>query len=83
MQQQNYIQSVNMNRFQILCLLVVATRVKGKLEIVMDGEYEDCGSQYFDMSELEFVTYNDTHIFLDGNVTFCIWSTLMNKIFII
>ena len=50
-------------------LLVLATSVKGKIEVVMDGDYEDCGSQYFDMSELEFITYNDTHIFLDGKVS--------------
>lgn len=59
-----------MNGFILLCLLLVATTsVKGKVELVMDGEYEDCGSQYFDMTELKFITYNDTHIFLDGNDT--------------
>lgn len=59
-----------MDRRNILyLLLVVATGVYGKLEVVMDGDYEDCGSQYFDLSELEFITYNDTHLFLDGKVT--------------
>ncbi|CAO1339475.1 unnamed protein product [Diamesa tonsa] len=59
-----------MVRRKILCLLVAlaSCNVDGKLEVVMDGGYEDCGSQYFDLSELEFITYNDTHIFLDGNL---------------
>lgn len=61
-----------MYRRKILCLLLAlaSCNVNGKLEVVMDGGYEDCGSQYFDLSELEFITYNDTHIFLDGKVIY-------------
>lgn len=41
--------------------------VHGKVELVMEGTIEDCGdSIMFDLSELEFIPFNDTHSFLNG-----------------
>ena len=41
--------------------------VYGKIEIVFDGDMENCGEgRNFDFSNLDFIPYNDTHIFLNG-----------------
>ncbi|CAO1312890.1 unnamed protein product [Diamesa serratosioi] len=55
-----------MSRTVLLCLLLVVVAIQGKIVIVIDGDYEDCGTSYFDMTGLEFKAYNDTHLFLDG-----------------
>ena len=50
--------------FQFIALWVV---VYGKIEIVLDGNVEYCGEgRNFDLSQLEFIPYNDTHMFLNG-----------------
>lgn len=58
----------NMSLFNKLCLLLLVTSIHGKIELVMDGSYEDCGTTYFDMTKLDFISYNDTHIFLNGKL---------------
>ncbi|CAO1312708.1 unnamed protein product [Diamesa serratosioi] len=37
----------------------------------MDGNLEYCGDDSnFDLSQLEFIPYNDTHMFMNGTLTF-------------
>lgn len=41
--------------------------VYGKIEIVVDENREFCGKgRNFDLSQLNFIPYNDTHVFLNG-----------------
>lgn len=64
------IQLKNLLNFLFLASLVV---VDGKIEIVLEGSIENCADgRNYDLSKLEFVPYNDTHMFLNGKYhNFC------------
>ena len=60
MVQLNYLLS-----FVFLSMWVV---VYGKIEIVFDEGMEVCGKgRNFDLSQLDFIPFNDTHTVLNGN----------------
>ena len=58
------VQLKNLLKLIFLALWVV---VNGKIEIVFDGGIENCGEgRSLDLSKLEFVPVNDTHVVLNG-----------------
>ena len=50
--------------FVFLALWIV---VYGRIEIFFDGSIDNCGKdRNFDLSELELIPFNDTHVVLNG-----------------
>ena len=62
------IQLKTLFEFQFIAFFMI---VHGKVEFVMEGVIEHCGDvSVFDMSQLEFSPFNDTHTFLNGKYYF-------------
>lgn len=55
----------------IFCLLTIFQMVNGKLEMVVDDNYEVCRKNgdpaLFDISQVKLEQYNDTYTFTDGD----------------
>ncbi|CRK97122.1 CLUMA_CG010519, isoform A [Clunio marinus] len=60
--------------FCTLCVSTLFTTIHGSAKFIIDEQYEVCSPETdsfetFDRSNIEFITVNDTHSFLNGSMT--------------